>query len=484
MTSTVLESVLPESDAGLTIAPEIRRSPIARTLEKQARSADACRPDKHLPADFIQSSRNIHMMHVLSRVAARFNAAGIPLLVLKGAALNLTLYDRADERPMGDLDLLIKPEHVEATFALLEELGCFRREPLVREDFFPRFYYEVEYAAGSVYPVKLDLHVRPFRPLRYSRLVPTDALWGRAEPVRIGQATVLVPSADDMLIHLAAHSAIHGNARPIWLQDVKRWADAHRTNIEWSRLVDKVQAWGLVLPVREAIRTAQRDFGRVCPPEVLHRLSQLRVNWRDRLALYQAPRDGAHPVSHVAVNVLCTPGWRFSLGYLLAVLLPDRGHMSEWYCRRHWGWLPWAHVLRWLSPVTRRVPRFWTWFTKIEARESPIHGVGVFATQDMRAGEVIARYRGKPVERDGLYVVAHTGPGGDQQRYEITGKLKFLNHCCRPTAQLAGFKLIALRPIRAGQEITIDYGEDACDCRRQRREMQDHPANETLADVA
>jgi hypothetical protein len=326
--------------------------------------------------------------------------------------------------------------------------------------------------------------VRPFRPLRYARLVPAEALWERAEPVRIGQATILVPSAEDMLVHLAAHSAIHGNTRPMWLQDIKRWADAHRGNVDWSRFLAQVEAWGLVLPVRAAIEHAQHAFGPVCPPEVLRRLSRGRVSWRDRLALRQAPRDATHPVAHVCVDVLCTPGWRFTLAYLLAVLLPDRGHMGEWYCRRHWAWLPWAHLLRWLSPITRRVPRFWGWFTSIETRESPIHGIGVFATRDIRAGEVIARYRGRRVRQEGRYVVSHGRPDGDKVRCEITGKLKYLNHSCRANAELSGFKLIALRPIRARQEITIDYGPGACDCERHRRTTRNRSGNPTLSEVA
>ncbi len=118
---------------------------------------------------FPASVRNVRMMHLLERIARAFNDAGVPVLALKGAALNLVLYDRPDERPMGDLDLLIKPENVEDAFAILEKLGCLRGEPLVREDFFPRFHYEVEFRAGDIYPVKIDLHVRPFRPLRSTR---------------------------------------------------------------------------------------------------------------------------------------------------------------------------------------------------------------------------------------------------------------------------------------------------------------------------
>ena len=89
--------------------------------------------------DFAASSRNIRMMRVLARVAKRFNDAGVPIMALKGAALNLTLYTRADERPMTDIDLLIKPQDADQAARLLEELGCLRGESLVREDFFHAF---------------------------------------------------------------------------------------------------------------------------------------------------------------------------------------------------------------------------------------------------------------------------------------------------------------------------------------------------------
>jgi hypothetical protein len=424
------------------------------------------------------------MMHLLERVAAQFNQAGVPLLLLKGAALNLTLYRQPDERPMADLDLLIRPEDIGKAFALLEKLGGLRGEPLVREDFFPRFHYETDYSIGKICPVNIDLHVRPFRPLRYSRLVPADALWDRAEPVGIGQATVLVPSAEDMLIHLAAHAAIHGCSRRKWLQDIRDWADARRSDVNWDLLLATVDAWRLALPVREAWQRVEREFGQVGPPEVSRRLGKLRANWRDRLALWQAPRDADHSVSHVAVNLLCTPGRRFVLAYLSAMIVPDRAHMSDWYCRRHWAWLPCAHVCRWLWPIIGRIGALCSWLAKIETRPSRVHGIGVFATRDIAAGELIARYHGKQVHRNGMYVVRHKDRSGQMRRFELTGKLKFLNHSCSPHAELAGFKLVALRPIRAGDEIRIDYGAGTCTCKPNPRQGPGSLTAETFAEVA
>ena len=298
---------------------------------------------------------NVCMLRVLERIAAKFCQANIPLMALKGAALNLTIYDRPDERPMADIDLLVKPQHVERAVALLEELGCRRGRLLVGRDFFPRFHYEAEFVTGRVFPTRIDLHVRPLRPLRYARRVPPDALWQGARTVRVGRSDVLIPAVEDMLIHLAAHSAVHANARPMWLEDIKRWADAWRDEIDWERFLTQVRAWGLSLPVREAIERTEHDVGAVCPPDIRARLAQHRIGWRDRLALRQAPRDADHPIAHVLVNAWCTPGFRFVLSYLRAVLVPDRRHMGEWYVRRHRGWLLWARGLRLVHPILRCV---------------------------------------------------------------------------------------------------------------------------------
>ncbi len=444
---------LVRTNSSRRITPELPRVP-------RADASRTCAGDEALPASSI---RNLRMMHLLERIARKFNEIEIPLMVLKGAALNLTVYDGPEQRPMADLDLMVRVADLEGACTALESLGGLRSPTLFREDFFPRFHYELEYNVGTIYPVKIDLHVRPFRPLRYSQLIPPTAFWDRAEPLQIGLATVLILSVEDMLIHLTAHAAIHGPLRLMWLEDIRLWI-VHQARLDWTRFLATVEKWRLALPVREALNDVEREFGPLCPSLVSDRLAEMRVNWRDRLALWEAPRDADHPTSHVAVNVLCTPDWRIVLGYLLAVVFPDRAHMADWYCHRHWGWLPCAHVLRWFTPLAARLPRLWSRLNKVEVRPSNIHGVGVFATRDIATGEVIARYSGRRVGRKGMYVVEQTDPSGNRQRYELTGKLRFMNHSCGPNAAFSQFELRAVRPITAGQEITITYGSAACSC--------------------
>ncbi len=289
---------------------------------------------------------NVYMEGEMERIIRAFNEADIPVMVLKGLALNHTLYERLDMRPMSDADLLVHPNDVDAATRALERAGCQRGFSLLRDDFFPRYYYETEWLTASAKPVRIDLHARPFRPLRVTRTMPDVGLWAGAKEIRIGASVAFVPRPELMLLHLAAHAAFHGCDRLIWLYDIKRWVDAYGTGMDWTILTDRARAWKLSLPVRRAAERTAALFGPVFPASVMNELRAHGAGWRDRLALNHAPRDASSAIAHVGVNLLCTPGLRFRLGYVLALLRPNSDHLGDIYAGRHWGWPAVAHAYR------------------------------------------------------------------------------------------------------------------------------------------
>ncbi len=299
------------------------------------------------------AARNLHLGHTFAPLARGLDDAGIPSLLMKGAALLLSVYDRPDLRPMADVDLLVRAEDVPRADKVLCGLGCRRGRGQVRDDFFPRYYYEREYVTGHTVPLRIDLHARPLRPARYWGTVPDDDFWAGARRMTLDGAQVRVPSHESMVIHLAAHAACHGSSRLLWLYDIKRYVDAHGWDVDWPLLVDRARRWRLVLPVRQALARVEAVWGRTVPASALVDLRRSRVGLLDRLALWHAPRDQRHPVRHVLVNVLCARGLRFRVGYLLSMVLPGRQHMASIYRRRHAGWLACAHVYRWVRAAVR-----------------------------------------------------------------------------------------------------------------------------------
>ena len=302
------------------------------------------------------ASANVHRTRCFRPVARAFDEAGIPLMLLKGAALQLSIYRRPHLRPMSDVDCMVRPEDLDRAVAVLSSLGCRRGAALVRDDFFPRYFNEVEYFTPNDPAIRIDLHVRPFRPLRYAQRVPPEAFWTDAVAADLDGVPVWIPGLSAMLVHLAAHAAIHGAERLLWLYDIHRFVRFHAAELDWGAVVLCAENWGLALPVRVALDRVEDAFGLSVPAGVMDRLRRSRVGGRDRLALWHAPRDEAHPLGHLLVDLLCTRGLRFRAGYLAAVLWPQAQHLGSIYPYRHAGWRLCAHAYRLVRAVRRLLP--------------------------------------------------------------------------------------------------------------------------------
>jgi uncharacterized protein len=103
-------------------------------------------------------------------------------------------------------------------------------------------------------------------------------------------------------------------------------------------------------------------------------------------------------------------------------------------------------------------------------RQSPIHGKGLFATAGIGKGEIVMIKGGHIVSRDFLEreVTPKLGPveiqiGDDLFIAPVTadergGSMLYSNHSCDPNLGLRGnIIFVALRDIRAGEEITHDW---------------------------
>lgn len=296
---------------------------------------------------------NLALLQELARIANAFGRARIPLMALKGAALSLTVYDARELRPMSDLDLLVHPDDAARAVKCLQAIGYQSGDSLIRDDFFPRFYYEREMVLHHPNNVRVDLHAHPWRPMHLAQAVQTEQFWNGATKVGCGEAEILVPQPATMLVHLAAHAAFHGCERYIWLYDLKKLAEHSGEGLDWNVVVERATRWHLGLAVHCALVKARSLLGPFCPQTIIHRLATAPSSYRDRLTLWHTPRDAASPLLHVFCNILCLRGLRSRASYLAAILVPDSGHLSSLYRNRHAGWTWCAHGVRALRAALR-----------------------------------------------------------------------------------------------------------------------------------
>lgn len=95
--------------------------------------------------------------------------------------------------------------------------------------------------------------------------------------------------------------------------------------------------------------------------------------------------------------------------------------------------------------------------------DSKIHGKGIRAGEDIKKGEIIQPIKGKMCfltvknKKDSLSHPNWIGIA-ENQWIDPTKPFKFLNHSCKPNSGVKGkVNIVAIKNIKEGEEITIDY---------------------------
>lgn len=93
---------------------------------------------------------------------------------------------------------------------------------------------------------------------------------------------------------------------------------------------------------------------------------------------------------------------------------------------------------------------------------SKIEGRGIVAGENIKKGSIITRFKGPAqfkINRSKHDALAHPDWVGVKKNIWIDPEKpqKFINHSCEPNAGVRGLTVMAIKDIREGEEITIDY---------------------------
>ena len=81
-------------------------------------------------------ARSMAYQEELASIMQRLESVGVPILVLKGAALAEGLYDDSGIRPSNDLDILVSRESIETTHRMMTDMGYVLTEEYRPLDFY------------------------------------------------------------------------------------------------------------------------------------------------------------------------------------------------------------------------------------------------------------------------------------------------------------------------------------------------------------
>lgn len=273
---------------------------------------------------FVESwVRTQQLLETLGVVLAAFQAAGVPVLVFKGAALTLGAYPKPGLRPMTDLDLLVPPAAEADGIRVLERLGARRTSADPERRRAMLHGTELLLERGGM-PVAVDLHRSALWECR--RPGDDEALWAASVPLPGTAADARMPCAADHLLVVCIHGLRWSPGRPIrWIADAMLLIEKLRGPEDWARLVAEARRRRLAWTLRVALRFLVRVFDAAVPSDALAALGAGRNAVRDRLELAFRSRPPSlarglflHWCDHARMSAIRSPFGRLATfpGYL------------------------------------------------------------------------------------------------------------------------------------------------------------------------
>jgi hypothetical protein len=175
-------------------------------------------------------AQNTLMYQELDRILKALDEAGIPVIVLKGAALAATLYEDIGLRPMGDLDLLVREEKLQEALEVMRSIG-YIEEPMPHQEFNREVGYDIHLWREANQDLKVELHWGLVAGEDVWHETKVKGLWEEARrwsPSSDGLLSrdfdnVLQLSPEASLVYLSAHLIMHHGMRQsrlLWFLDI------------------------------------------------------------------------------------------------------------------------------------------------------------------------------------------------------------------------------------------------------------------------
>lgn len=265
--------------------------------------------------------------------------AGVQVVVLKGAALAETVYGDPGLRPMVDVDLLVRREHVERAVSALLAAG-FRRAgpPELRPGFDRDFRVEIEMVSAGAQPVGVEIHWHLTGPLFVCRRVNYPGLWSRVVPASVASRSTLVLGPEDWVLHLVAHACYkHRQLSLLDLCDLDRLIRFFGERLDWELLLALGEERRWLPAFAMAIEWACRLLETPVPEFVVTRARSCRLPPLERWLIEWWMKPGRPERAHVFPDWLTLPSLGARLRILRAYLVPSREYLASCYLGRSGG---------------------------------------------------------------------------------------------------------------------------------------------------
>jgi hypothetical protein len=314
------------------------------------------------------AERHARLEELLEDIDRRACRAGIPALALKGAALHAAGVYRAGDRPMADVDLLVRPGDSADFVTLLQSMGYRETRFAARDREFgpikPRIPSELGEHANN--DLKIELHERISEALPLCETEITASVFPKQPRPGLNP----YPSTASLMLHLLLHASggiVSQSLRLIQLHDIAMLS-LKMNEADWEALFAPYAAGEPPWWAFPALHLVSRYYPAHIPLNVLSASSVRCPALLSRVSRRRRLSDVS--LSHLWVDAFPGIEWSRSIGetlkYAAERIRPSAEHLAyrklaadtqAWASQAEWARLSQGRrILRWIftQPVRTR----------------------------------------------------------------------------------------------------------------------------------
>ena len=229
-----------------------------------------------------QLYHNRTLLHGIEHIVKRLDAAGIPVLLLKGAAICAAVRHDWSVRYMGDIDLLVPQEYAAQAWDEFDREGWDHASQYQDLSNHSRV-IESLHAIGfqNSRGTEIDLHWRSIA--QRERPNQEEAFWRDAIMADAAGLPVRVLSPSHQLFHVLAHAVFWSTGHSLdWIADSHAILTKTPNQINWSVLVQFARQRAIAHTLRAQLTWLRDELSLPIPAPVLAELADSPVHWSEK----------------------------------------------------------------------------------------------------------------------------------------------------------------------------------------------------------
>jgi len=218
---------------------------------------------------FENTQQNIFLLGKLLKIIQLLRENGITAIPFKGPILSKALYDSYTIRQAGDLDIMVKPEHVVSVIRLLAEQGFHLHYPLSRNQQMAlvKISRENRFNLQSHdSELVIEMHWR-FYTSDFFANRDTEFIWKQVENSVINNVVVSNFKPEVMVLFLCFHGFKHNWFRLFWIWELAELINK-TDDLDWDWIIEHAEKFGGQKVLLIGLYVVQSIFGMSLPGSI------------------------------------------------------------------------------------------------------------------------------------------------------------------------------------------------------------------------